>query len=156
MTRRSLTVVTAAVLCTAAVSGVCAAYWPGGGGGSATADTATNLTGVTVQAVTVGDSPATTLLPNGTAEAVVKVANSNSFPVTVTSVSLIAGQSVTAANGCTPTGVTFLDQAGSWLVPAGSAGTLLHLPGAVAMDATSASACQGTTFSIPVTVVARQ
>jgi len=109
---------------------------------------------VTVEAVTVGDSPATTLLPGGSAEAVVKVANTNGFAVTVTSVTLIG--SVTAANGCTPTGVTFTDQAGSWLVPAGSAGTLLHLPGAVQMDATSASACQGSTFTVPVTVVARQ
>jgi hypothetical protein len=33
---------------------------------------------------------------------------------------------------------------------------LIHLPGAVAMDATSAAACQGTTFRIPVNVVARQ
>ena len=154
MTRRSLTVVTAAVLCTAAVSGVSAAFWPGGGSGTGSAGTATNLTGVTVQAVTVGDSPATTLLPGGSAEAIVKVANTNGFPVTVTSVSLIG--SVTAANGCTPTGVTFTDQAGAWVVPAGSAGTLLHLPGAVQMNATSASACQGTTFNIPVTVVARQ
>jgi hypothetical protein len=154
VTRRTVTVVTAAVLCTAAVSGISAAYWPGGGGGSGSVGAATNLTGVTVEAVTVGDSPATTLLPGGSAEAIVKVANTNGFPVTVTSVSLIG--SVTAANGCTPTGVTFTDRAGSWLVPAGSAGTLLHLPGAVQMDATSASACQGSTFTVPVTVVARQ
>jgi hypothetical protein len=152
--RRTLTVATAAVLSTAAVSGVSVAYWPSGGSGVGAAGTATNLTGVTLEAVTVGDTPATTLLPGGSAEAIVKIANTNGFPVTVTSISLTG--SVTAANGCTPTGVTFTDQAGAWLVPAGSAGTLLHLAGAVQMDANSASACQGTTFTIPVTVVARQ
>lgn len=152
--RQVATVVTAAVLGTAAVSGVSAAVWSTSASGSGVGGSATNLTGVTVVSVAVGDTTATDLLPAGSAEAIVKVANSNSFPVTVTSVSPTSA--VTAANGCTPTGVTFTGQTGSWVIPAGSAGTLVHLPSAVAMDATSASACQGTKFSVPVNVVARQ
>jgi hypothetical protein len=152
--RRALTVVTAAVLGTAAVSGVSSAVWSASASGSGAGGAATNLTGVTVVSVAVGDTTATALLPGGSADAIVKVANTNSFPVTVTSVS--PAGAVTAANGCTPTGVSFTGQTGSWVVPAGSAGTLIHLPGAVAMDATSASACQGTTFGIPVNVVAWQ
>ena len=156
MRRRISSVVTAAVLGAVAVSGVSAAVWSTSASGSGGGGSATNLTGVTVVSVSLGDTAATTLLPGGSAEAIVKVSNTNSFPVTVTSVSPTSGQPVTAANGCTPTGVSFNGQSGSWVVPAGSAGTLLHLPGAVQMDTTSAAACQGTTFLVPVTVVARQ
>ena len=156
MRRQLSSVVTAVVLGTVAVSGVSVAVWSTSASGWGGGGSATNLTGVSVVSVSVGDTTATTLLPGGSAEAIVKVSNTNSFPVTVTSVSPTSGQSVTAANGCTPTGVSFTGQSGAWVVPAGSAGTLIHLPGAVQMDTTSAAACQGTTFLVPVTVVARQ
>jgi hypothetical protein len=156
MSRRKLVVLTAAAIGTAAVTGVSVAYWTGGGSGVGNAGAAANLAGVTIVSVTAGDTPASSLLPGHPAEAIVKVANTNSFPVTITSVALRAGQPVTAANGCSPTGVSFTDQTGTWAVPANSAGTLINLPGSVQMSTASASACQGTTFSIPVTITAQR
>ena len=157
MSRRPLVVISAAGLASAALSGVSLAYWTGLGSGGANASNATNLTGVALRSVTVGDiGSGSALIPGGSADVVVKVSNSNGFPVTVTSIAPTTGQPVTAANACTPTGVTFTGQAGSWVIPAGSAGTPIRLPGAAHMDTTSSSACQGTTFRIPVTVTARQ
>jgi hypothetical protein len=47
--------------------------------------------------------------------------------------------------------VSFANQSGLNIsVPNGS--SLVHLPGAASMDATSSSGCQGATFSIPVTL----
>ena len=86
MSRRSLAIVIAVVLAAAAMTGVSAAFWTGGGGGTGSAADATNLSGVTVIAVSVGDSPTSALLPGGSADVIVKVANTNGFPVTVTSI----------------------------------------------------------------------
>lgn len=134
------------------------AYWsaPGSGIGAGSAAT-TNLAGVGLVPIAVGtDLNATTLLPGGTADAIIKVANPNAYPVTVTSVAQTSGQAIAAANGCSPTGVSFASQTGTWSVPANTTGTVIHLTGAVSMSTAAANACQGTTFTIPVTVTVQK
>lgn len=140
------------------VPGAAYAYWiaPGSGTGAATAGSisvslqtpsASEITG----ALSVG-----TLIPGGTGSAVVKVTNPNGFAVTVSGVTAGPG-TVTAANGCSPTGVSWLDRTGlTGPTIAADATATFTLSGAVAMDATSANACQGTSFTIPVIVTVRR
>jgi D-arabinose 1-dehydrogenase-like Zn-dependent alcohol dehydrogenase len=58
--------------------------------------------------------------------------------------------------GCTTTGVTFTNQTGFSSTIGASGTTLVHLPNAASMDATSSSGCQGATFSIPVSITAHK
>lgn len=105
---------------------------------------------VSVQAIGSGDSNAGQLLPGHTADAIVRVHNPNQVPVQLTGV--IGTGPAQASNGCAPTGVSFTDQSGlDTSIPAGSS-VLIELPGAVAMSVQSAAACQGATFTLPVTV----
>ena len=98
-------------------------------------------------------TPNSALLPGATADVSLKITNPNSFTVTLTSVT--GDGPITAGNGCSPTGVTFANQTGlSIPVPAGT--SQVDLAGAAAMSSSSASACQGTTFSIPITMVVRK
>src|SRR5436309_15562301 len=99
-------------LAVVALAGVAWAYWTAPGTGGGRVDAASTLTGVTVKSAAV--TPGSTLVPGGSAEVVVRVANANTFPVTVTSVTQLAGQPVVAANGCGPTGVSFAAQNGAW------------------------------------------
>jgi hypothetical protein len=82
------------------------------------------------------------------------VTNPNNFPVTL--VSVIGNGTITPDAGhaaCSPTGVTFNDQTGlSVSIAANASNSPVALTGAAAMDPTSANACQGATFTIPVTI----
>ena len=55
-------------------------------------------------------------------------------------------------SGCTTTGVTFTDQSGLTLDIAASTSTQFTLNGAASMSNASLNACQGATFTIPVTL----
>jgi hypothetical protein len=56
-------------------------------------------------------------------------------------------------SGCTTTGVTFTPPSNPNItLPAGS--SLVHLSGAASMSTGSLSACQGATFSVPVSITA--
>jgi hypothetical protein len=127
------------------------AYWRSSGHGTGTATAGT----LRVQVLSPdGSQPnATLLLPGGSADAAVRVHNPNALPITVISVEP-AGDPV-ASNGCTPTGVAFTARHGLDLpVPAGATAVLM-LPGSVTMSPASAAACQGASFSIPVSVTVR-
>ncbi len=144
-----------------AVVGLVYAAWTtnGGGSGYAKAGTAQALTTVNVSA-----STAATLYPGGPAgDVLIKVSNPNPYPVTVTGVSLNGTNADIAADaghsGCTTTGVSFTNQAGLSIgVPAKSGGTngetQATLSGAASMSNASLNACQGATFTIPVTLTA--
>ena len=121
----------------------------GNGNGYAQATTGANVT-------TVAATTTATLYPGATGNAYIKIANSNPYPVTVTA--LAANGAVTSDKGAAcdgSTGVTYTPPvAPSLVVPAGSVGTQFTLTGAVAMNNTSDTTCQGAIFTIPVVVTA--
>lgn len=135
------------------------AYWTAMGFGSSTEVTGT-MQPVVVSALTGGDDPASTLIPGGAADVVLRVTNPN--PVAVQIFSVQSNGAPFAAAGfedCTTTGVTFTPPssplAPTVVVDAGSS-LLLTLNGAAGMDNTSSSECQGAQFHVPVTLTARQ
>ncbi|HEY8754335.1 MAG TPA: hypothetical protein VIM40_11900 [Arthrobacter sp.] len=153
------TAATTIALCLATGVGGAYAYWATVGAGSGAATNGTMET-VTVEALVAGDSPQTTLVPGGTADAAVRAHNPNGYAVQVYA---IRGNGAATADanhpGCATTGVTFVDPAAPLApavsIPANSS-VLITLPGAATMSAASSSGCQGATFSLPVTLEARK
>jgi hypothetical protein len=148
-------VVTASV---AMIAGFGYAAWTNNGSGSAysKAGTASALSTVDVSASTVAS-----LYPGVTGDVLIKVSNPNAYAVRVTAVSLNGTNADIAADGshsgCTTTGVSFTNQTGLTIdVPAkvGSTNgeTQSTLTGAAAMSNASLNACQGATFTIPVSL----
>ncbi|UKA60000.1 hypothetical protein [Arthrobacter sp. FW306-2-2C-D06B] len=151
--------VTAALLSLVLGVGSAYAYWStiGIGSGSAAAG---DMQTVTVDALVAGDSPATTLVPGGSAEVIVRANNPNAFTVQV--YSFIANGAATADSAhplCTTTGVTFNAPAApltpSVSIPANSS-VLITLPAAASMSTASQSSCQGAVFHLPVTMAVRK
>jgi hypothetical protein len=111
------------------------------------------------QALSTVDVSATTnasLYPGVTGNVTLKINNTNPFPVRITAVTLNGAQSAITADaghsGCTTTGVTFTNQSNLTLdAPAGTQ-TEFTLNGAAAMSNASLNACQGATFTIPVSL----
>jgi hypothetical protein len=135
--------------------GLVYAAWTTNGTGSAYAKAGT---AAAISTVDVSASTAATLYPGVSGDVLIKLDNPNPYPVTVTA---ITGNGTIAADaghsGCTTTGVTFTNQTGlSLSVPAKSGGvdgTLQStLTGAASMSNASLNACQGATFTIPVTL----
>lgn len=149
---RKAIVLCAAVALVSAV-GLVYAAWTTNGSGSATAKAGSAV------ALTTLDASATTsatLYPGATGDARLKVSNTNPFPVRVTGVALNGtNANITpdaGSPGCTTTGVSFTDQTGLTIdVPANSSAETT-LTGAVSMSNASLDACQGATFTIPVTL----
>lgn len=142
----------------AGVSGVAYAHWNTSGSGTGTATTGT--LSFEVQALVGGDASAaqsaqsTTLVPGGSADAILRVRNPNSQTVHVTAVT---GGTATASGGCPTSSVQFTSPTSLALAAvqytiAGGASKLLTLPAAVTLDATAPQACMGATFSFLVTV----
>jgi hypothetical protein len=159
-TTRRLAAKTAAAtitLCLATGVGGAYAYWATVGAGSGAATNGTMAT-VTVEALVAGDSPRNTLVPGGTADVAVRALNPNSFPVQVYA---IRGNGAATADANHPacTGVTFTSPAvplnPAVGIPANSS-VVITLPGAAKMADNSPAACQGATFSLPVTLEARK
>jgi hypothetical protein len=145
-------------------AGIAYAAWTSSGTGSGSAKAATAQALGTVSADVTTIAAADKLYPGQTnGKAVIKITNPNPYPVRITGVSFDTGSYVSSdqAANCTdapatahPTGVTFNNQSALTLdVPANSAGTQFTLPaGSVSMDNTSDTLCQGTVFTIPVTL----
>ncbi len=119
----------------------------GSGDGYAKAVTVSNLT--MNSATTTAD-----LYPRGTGAVELSVTNPNAFAVTITAVT--ANGAVTSNNAtCTAsTGVTFTDTAGLSQVVGANATVAFTLAGKAAMANSSVNACQGATFTLPVTLTA--
>jgi predicted phage tail protein len=132
-------------------AGAAYAYFTSSGSGTGAA-TAGTLQTVTISA-TAG-SPTTPLLPGGTGDVVLQVSNPNAFAVTLVSVTGSGTITVDGAHsGCNASAVTFTDQTSlSVSIPASSTNYQVDLPAAASMSAGAANACQGATFSIPVTI----
>jgi hypothetical protein len=135
-------------------AGAASAYFTSTGRGSGGASVGSMKT---VTLAVSSAAPVTPLLPGSAGDATLQVANPNGFAVTV--ISVVRSGTITADSGhsgCTTTGVTFTDQSALGLnIPANST-IAVDLPSAVAMGASSSAGCQGATFSIPVTITARQ
>jgi hypothetical protein len=129
--------------------GAAFATWHSPGSGTGTGATGT-LGPVTVIALVGG--PSSSLLPGATSDVVLEVSNANTYPVTLTSIAMTAGGTVSASNGlCTTSGVGIaFPSHPSISVPVGS--SKVDLAGAASMSLASQNACQGNTFTFPVTV----
>lgn len=113
---------------------------------------------VTAQNLTLSDGQATVadLYPGGTGAVKVTVTNPNAFAVTVTGVAAAAG-TITSNKGAScdaATGVSFTDTTGLSATVGASATVTISLAGKAAMSNSSANACQGAIFTIPVTLTA--
>jgi hypothetical protein len=158
MNRKRLvrTAVSAAVGLMIAGSVAYAAWTVGGSGtGSASATSAVNLT------LTSG-SPSGALYPGGSADVDSMVANSNPFPVHVSSVSIDTskgtnGFDVDAGHsGCNLSSLSFTtatNAGAGWDIPAGSS-TDVDAANAIAMSSAANDSCQGATFTVYLTATA--
>ncbi|HEY3262558.1 MAG TPA: hypothetical protein VGJ95_20195 [Pseudonocardiaceae bacterium] len=137
-----------------ACAGVAQATWSTTASGAGSASTGTMT--ISGEAL-AGETPSSTLYPGGVADAILKIRNPNAFPVQV--VGITATTTPQAGNGCSPTGVSFTAPTAfsdpQFTLPADQS-RVLHLAGAMAMDTTSASACQGQAFSLLVTVTVQK
>ncbi len=149
LSRRLVTMVGLVGLAIGGAGGAAFASWHSPGSGTGTGGTG-SLGAVTVIALVGG--PASSLLPGGSSDVVLEVSNSNSYPVTLTSIVMTSGGSVSASSGsCTTSGVSItFPSTPSISVPAGS--SKVDLAGAASMSLASQNACQGNTFTLPVTV----
>lgn len=141
-----------------ATTGISYAAWSANGTGTAAAKagTSTGVTGVTATTTTSG-----TLFPAGSVPLVVNVHNPNSFPVTVTGVSVSAGAPTgsglpgTCTNANSGVTIAAVNATGlSVVVPAGGDNTYTTPTSVVSMASTSDNGCQGATFSWSATVTA--
>jgi hypothetical protein len=120
----------------------------GSGSGYARATNAQVLTTLDASAITPP-----TLYPGAIGDVVLEIDNPNPYPVTVTDVEGSGAIDSDAGGACdTNTGVTFTDRSGLTLNVPASGSVVFTLSGAVAMDNTSDTTCQGAVFTIPVTL----
>ena len=145
--RRKLTLL-GAVMALFLLGSVVFAAWlvTGEGNGAAQATTADDLV--------VGPGSTTAdLYPGSNGDVELSIENPNAFDVTLSSIAA-DGAVTTTAPGCNTTGVTFTAPATAGQVIAAGATLSLSLPNAASMSNASDNACQGATFSVPVTVSA--
>ena len=141
------------VLGVALAASVAFAAWTatGSGSGYTQATTASALTTVDVSASTTAQ-----LYPGGTSDVKIEIYNPNPYPVLVTSVvgAGLPGGITSDKVGCSGagTGVSFTDQTGLTIAVAAGSTATATFNGAAAMSNGSANACQGATFTIPVTL----
>jgi hypothetical protein len=155
--RRRTRLILASVAAAAAVmsGGVAWAYWSSDGAGSASASTAT-MQPLSVSALAGGDRPTSSLLPGGTAEVVLRVTNPNAFTVRLYAISAAGTITVDSGHsGCTGSPVAFTPPTSPDIPVAGNGTMLVRLADAASMALSAPSACQGATFTVPVTVAAR-
>ncbi|HYX85316.1 MAG TPA: hypothetical protein VE777_10135 [Gaiellales bacterium] len=100
---------------------------------------------------------ATGLYPTGSVDLTVQLSNPNPYAVTVTTIAQTVGQSITVDaghSGCDASVVTFNASAGTGLsvrVPASGTATPT-LTNAVSMSNAAVDACQGATFTVPLSL----
>ena len=138
-----------ALIAMAAVGFVYAAWTTNGSGsGYAKAGSASALTTVDVSATTTAS-----LYPGQNGNVKLSINNSNPYAVRVTAVT--GNGSITSdTSGCTTAnhGVTVTNQTGQSIDIAANSSTTTTLSGAASMAASSDNACQGATFTIPVSL----
>jgi hypothetical protein len=158
MTRKRLVRIAVIAAAALAVAGAVAyAAWTvnGSGSGSASATSAVDLT-------LSSGNPTSALYPGATGDVDTTVANSNPFPVHVSSVALDTTQgangfSVDAGHsGCNLSSLSFTTATNSgagWDIAASSSSDL-DAAGAIAMSGAANDSCQGATFTVYLTATA--
>ena len=153
LSKRNFIVGSMALIAMAAVGFVYAAWTTNGSGsGYAKAGSASALTTVDVSASTTAS-----LYPGQNGDVKLSINNSNPYAVRVTAVSgngtiTADGTHVTAGCATGVHGVTFTNQTGQAIDIAANSSTTTTLTGAASMAASSDNACQGATFTIPVSL----
>lgn len=146
--RKAIAMLVAVALVTAAALVYAAWTNNGSGSGYAKAGTAVALTTADVSASTTAS-----LYPGATGDVRIKINNPNAYPVRVTGVASSGTIAPDAAHaGCTTTGVSFTDQTALTIDIAANGAVETNISGAVSMSNASLDACQGATFTIPVTL----
>jgi len=138
-------------------AGAAFAYFSAAGSGSGAVSVG-SMQPVTI-AATAG-TPTAALLPGASADVVLKITNPNSYAVSLVSVSLKSGGTITPDSGhagCTTTDskpVVTLSVPAADLpvsIPANTT-TQVDLAGAASMDVAATSNCQGASFTVPVLI----
>ena len=120
----------------------------GSGSGYATAGTSQALSTVDVSASTTAS-----LYPGQNGDVKLQIHNPNPYNVRVTAVSGNGTITPDAGHsGCTTSGVTFNDQSGLTIDISANNDATTTLTGAASMSNASQDACQGATFTIPVSL----
>lgn len=140
-------------------AGAAFAAWSTTGSGSDSAGTG-DLQTLTTQALVQPAPGQRLLVPGGTADVVVKVTNSNPYPVQLYSVASAGAATADSSHPrCVMTGITFQNPS----VPLSPAVTIdanstqtVVLPGSVSMAMTSDAGCQGALFNLPLTLEVRK
>jgi hypothetical protein len=148
-TKRRIITASMTLIVLAAVGFVYAAWTTNGSGsGYAKAGTSQALSTVDVSASTTAS-----LYPGQSGDVKLQIHNPNPYNVRVTAV---AGNGTITPDaghsGCTTTGVSFTDQSGLTIDIAANNDTTTTLTGAASMSNSSLNACQGATFTIPVSL----
>lgn len=133
--------------------GTAYAYYTASGSGTAQG-AVTSVKSVIVTTAT----PASTLLPGGTADLALSVTNPNPFPVTLTGLSASIGTvTVTGTAACTSADATVAVVAQTGLDVLLTPGpNTVDIATAATMGPSSASACQHASFAIPVKLTVKQ
>ena len=147
--KRNVIAVSTTLIVMVAVGFVYAAWTTNGSGsGYAKAGTSQALSTVDVSATT-----SASLYPGQTGDVKLQIHNPNPYNVRVTAVS--GNGTITADgghSGCTTTGVTFTDQTGLTIDISANSDATTTLTGAASMSNSSLNACQGATFTVPVSL----
>jgi hypothetical protein len=151
MTRRLLLAALAVVLALI-VDGTASAYWRTSGHGNSS-----GATGTTAAVQLSPATPATAVYPGGQTDLALTISNPNTSAVRLGSLALATGQGTggfavdAGHSGCVTSTLSFTTQTTGWIVPA-KAGAVngvlpVTLPNALAMSASAANACQGSSIT---------
>ena len=149
LSKRNIIAASMSLIAMVAVGFVYAAWTTNGSGsGYAKAGTSQALTTVDVSATT-----SASLYPGQSGDVKLQISNPNPYNVRVTAV---AGNGTITPDaghsGCTTTGVTYTDQSSLTIDVSANSSTTTTLTGAASMSNSSLNACQGATFTIPVSL----
>lgn len=153
--KRSKLIVLLAVAAVAVTGALASAAWLSNGTGNGSAKASTS------QDLTIGDAsaaPSAQLYPGAKGDVKVKITNTNTFPIQLTSITGDGAITSSTGDACdASTGVTYTapsDLSGADFKFAAGETKTITLTDAVAMSNASDNACQGATFTIPVKVAA--
>lgn len=160
MTRRWKLITAAGAVAVVAGSALVFAAWTTNGTGSGYAKAGSSQA---LSAIDVSAGTSATLYPGTNGDVLIKISNPNPYPVRVTSITLngansdIAADSAHASAGCSntgpnATGVSFTNATGLTLDVPANGSTQTTLTGKASMSNASVDACQGATFTFPVSI----